>query len=162
MEGTRYCQKCYLLQKEQNRERLRQTAVDAGKCTNYWRCTNPVAVHGGLCTECFKSLDRVRKVTDHKSPKKTSLTSEKPATQTKVTEVKAAQTTPKHKKPQRVSAPWSRLPTSGSARSARSGTRCPITIEDLDCAYKNIYKIGPKLSLCSREMEILWMGYPKI
>jgi hypothetical protein len=42
------------VERDARRQIDRQMAIDAGKCTNFWKCTNPASRSGGLCVACFQ------------------------------------------------------------------------------------------------------------
>ena len=46
----RLCQKCYQDENTANR----QAAIDAGLCTQYWKCSQPATCQGGMCSEHFE------------------------------------------------------------------------------------------------------------
>jgi hypothetical protein len=48
----RLCAACFSAENEVKR----QTAVSQGKCTNFWKCTNPASCSGGMCAQCFKEF----------------------------------------------------------------------------------------------------------
>jgi hypothetical protein len=70
VETVSLCQACYAAEKDHRRQQQRQSAIDAGLCVNYWRCTKPAAVAGGMCTTCFKSFNRMRDATKQSRPAK--------------------------------------------------------------------------------------------
>jgi hypothetical protein len=48
------CYKEFSAKHQAERQGKRQAAIDAGKCTNFWKCTNPASCSGGMCTSCFQ------------------------------------------------------------------------------------------------------------
>jgi hypothetical protein len=52
----RLCSACFAAENEEKR----RTAVAKGKCTNFWKCTNPASSQGGMCAQCFLEFSRKR------------------------------------------------------------------------------------------------------
>lgn len=52
----RICAGCFLLDKMRRREQ----AIEAGLCTNYWKCKAPATRKGGMCADCFHEFMKAR------------------------------------------------------------------------------------------------------
>jgi hypothetical protein len=52
----RLCSGCYLIEKMRKREQ----AVEAGLCTNYWKCKAPATKKGAMCANCFHEYMKAR------------------------------------------------------------------------------------------------------
>ena len=50
----KFCAKCHLLDQEEKRTADRQMAINAKRCTNYWKCSKPATIQGGLCSACYE------------------------------------------------------------------------------------------------------------
>lgn len=50
----RLCETCHRVETGQGR----QIAIDAGLCTNYWKCKKTASRRGGMCTQCFSEYNK--------------------------------------------------------------------------------------------------------